>query len=214
MTDNEKLIEEAAKALDKNFNPDKHPIMAAMFRDYAATCLAVFENAHTPTDAPTQAAPALEVEGDAPSRATPTDDELEALSTLIAKIREGFYPEGLGAVSNDDLAHAILAAGFRRSVVPEPSAEPTKNTRYRWAGGKPPSEDRKRQGEPSDAQEAEIAARALDGIAAEFAKTEGLGLTSDASFWWSWFAETLSDKASMLRVEAAALRAAGVGGAQ
>lgn len=45
----------------------------------------------------------------------PPDEELDALSTLLAKIREGFYPEGLSAVSNDDLAHAILAAGFHRS---------------------------------------------------------------------------------------------------
>lgn len=46
----EELIEKAAKELDGNFNPDKHPIMAAMFRDYAATALAVFREHTAPTD--------------------------------------------------------------------------------------------------------------------------------------------------------------------
>ena len=31
----EHAIEQAAGVMDKNFNPDRHPIMAAMFRDYA-----------------------------------------------------------------------------------------------------------------------------------------------------------------------------------
>lgn len=33
-------VDRAAKALDDNFNPDRYPIMAAMFRDYATTALA------------------------------------------------------------------------------------------------------------------------------------------------------------------------------
>ena len=33
-------VEAAARALDANFNPDRYPIMAAMFRDYASTALA------------------------------------------------------------------------------------------------------------------------------------------------------------------------------
>ena len=32
-------VERAARAMDENFNPDKYPIMAAMFRDYAKTAL-------------------------------------------------------------------------------------------------------------------------------------------------------------------------------
>ena len=32
-------VERAARALDENFNPDKYPILAAMFRDYAKTAL-------------------------------------------------------------------------------------------------------------------------------------------------------------------------------
>ena len=37
------VIEQAAGALDRNFNPDSYPVMAAMFRDYAVTAFrAVF----------------------------------------------------------------------------------------------------------------------------------------------------------------------------
>lgn len=32
-------VERAARAMDENFNPDRHPIMDAMFRDYAKTAL-------------------------------------------------------------------------------------------------------------------------------------------------------------------------------
>lgn len=32
-------VERAARAMDENFNPDKHPVMAAMFRDYAKTAI-------------------------------------------------------------------------------------------------------------------------------------------------------------------------------
>ena len=32
-------VERVARAMDENFNPDRHPIMAAMFRDYAKTAL-------------------------------------------------------------------------------------------------------------------------------------------------------------------------------
>ena len=35
----EESIEQAARAMDENFNPDRYPIMAAMFRDYAKTAL-------------------------------------------------------------------------------------------------------------------------------------------------------------------------------
>lgn len=36
----EAQVDVAAKAMDENFNPDKYPIMAAMFRDYAEVALA------------------------------------------------------------------------------------------------------------------------------------------------------------------------------
>ena len=35
----DEAVERAARAMDENFNPDRHPIMAAMFRDYAKTAL-------------------------------------------------------------------------------------------------------------------------------------------------------------------------------
>ena len=51
----------------------------------------------------------------------PTDDEREALELLIAKLREAKYPEGLDAWVTGDVAHAILAAGFRRPAQTEPT---------------------------------------------------------------------------------------------
>ena len=32
-------VEAAAKAIDDNYNPDRYPVMAAMFRDYAKAAL-------------------------------------------------------------------------------------------------------------------------------------------------------------------------------
>ena len=42
-TDTTPLQERIARALDKNFNPDRYPIMAAMFMDYAAAVLPIVE---------------------------------------------------------------------------------------------------------------------------------------------------------------------------
>lgn len=42
-TDTTALRERIARALDKNFNPDRYPIMAAMFKDYAAAILPIVE---------------------------------------------------------------------------------------------------------------------------------------------------------------------------
>lgn len=42
-TDTTALQERIARALDKNFNPDRYPIMAAMFMDYAAAALPIVE---------------------------------------------------------------------------------------------------------------------------------------------------------------------------
>lgn len=50
---------------------------------------------------------------------TPTDDEREALGTVIAITWRDAY----GTPTDQEFADAILAAGFRRSEVPEPSAE-------------------------------------------------------------------------------------------
>ena len=174
MTDKrEELIEEAAKAM---YSPtlwgtvDEHT--RAHYRHLAASALAVFEQAHTPTD-----------------------NE----QAIIRKVREFATKERdsirgqYGAGSPRYLAYADACddiLGILDDLSPYPDARRTM------------------QGEPTDAQESEIAASALDRIAAEFAKTEGLGLTSDALWWWAWFGESLGDKASMLRAEAAALRAA------
>lgn len=35
----DEVVERAARAMDESFNPDKYPIMAAMFRDYTKTAL-------------------------------------------------------------------------------------------------------------------------------------------------------------------------------
>ena len=35
----DEAVESAARALDENFNPDRYPVMAAMFSDYARTAL-------------------------------------------------------------------------------------------------------------------------------------------------------------------------------
>lgn len=42
-TDPTPLQERIARALDKNFNPDRYPIMVAMFMDYAAAVLPIVE---------------------------------------------------------------------------------------------------------------------------------------------------------------------------
>mgnify|MGYP001598277473 CR=1 FL=1 len=52
---------------------------------------------------------------------TPTDDEREALETVIARVWAN-YSEQIGP-TDAEVTAAILAAGFRRSEVPEPSAE-------------------------------------------------------------------------------------------
>lgn len=39
MSISNEAIEAAARAMDDNFNPEKYPIMAAMFRDYARAAL-------------------------------------------------------------------------------------------------------------------------------------------------------------------------------
>lgn len=114
MTDNEKLIEEAAQAI-YGHNPEQQPWdgepmglaeagdshRANMARRQAEDAMAVFEKAHTPTD-----------------------DEREALAKVIDDAADApVSPERVRASLTLWLADAILAAGFRRTEVPEPSTE-------------------------------------------------------------------------------------------
>ena len=75
---------------------------------------------------------------------TPTDDEREALIALglasYSKIMSDGYPSGVMR-TNEEAADLVLAAGFRRSEVPEPSATgpafialmpPSPETSKRW----------------------------------------------------------------------------------
>lgn len=134
MTDNEKLIEDAAKAI--------HEALLAKggYRGGAEAALAVFEKAHTPTD-----------------------DEREALWKVIDKERRGWVRMGSG--DSTVLRDVILASGFRRSEVPEPSGK-----RHAWQCMVPYSPEGscaepgcgcwchkgEPQGEPSDAQVEEV----------------------------------------------------------
>ncbi len=125
MTDHkEKLIEEAAEAICKAH------VEESTYGDLAVAALAVFEKAHTPTDG-----------------------EREALASLVNDNHQNSRPwrelvsrSGLQRTNGDDYAvrtayaaaDAILAAGFRRSEVPEPSAEEwsTENRRAAMAEAK------------------------------------------------------------------------------
>lgn len=244
MNDNEKLIERLRAVIDTaksdaytaasqmNVTAEDHAETESDVNEAEAVCALVVaalegaEKAHTLTDAPTQAVPALEVEGDAPSRATPTDDEREVARLRVAldqvwdviqrdvRTLSNLDPVEIGAI----IARALEPA--RRSVVPEPSAEseaertcaicgrtdivaedmPFNDNGTAWEGGngsvictrcdptKPRSPEP--QGEPSDAQG--VIARALMDSA-----------RMDTFNAWS-LAEEI----------AAALRAAGVGGAR
>lgn len=108
-------IEEAAKAIfyaDPPSNPHG-PSSDLVFgepythsatktaRKHARAALAVFEKAHTPTD-----------------------DERNALAVIVAYVEDDYQREH-GTLNGSALAtaDAILAAGFRRTDVPEPSAE-------------------------------------------------------------------------------------------
>lgn len=117
MTD-ERLIEEAAKAMQDAARERFGDIVIGeraeeMTREYARRALAVFEAA--PRDS--QEKP----NGDLGLAFAPTDHEREALAHLIRDIyrEQGYY------ASDQVVADALLAAGLRRSEVPEPSAEPT-----------------------------------------------------------------------------------------
>ena len=107
------------------------------------------------------------------SECTPTDDEREALIALklasFSKRMSDGYPSIIMR-TNEEAADLVLAAGFRRSEVPEPSAEDYpdgwfvfgSHAPYPWVGKMEfsaekdeagmPLWERPVQGEPSDAQ--------------------------------------------------------------
>ncbi|MFJ2506307.1 hypothetical protein [Microbacterium sp. NPDC087592] len=92
MTDNEKLIEEAAKAIVEVTVDSMDSA-----RELARVALAVFEKAHTPTD-----------------------DEREALAFVIEQGWANPTWDGVTLRPIDrQIADAVLAAGFTRSEIPE-----------------------------------------------------------------------------------------------
>lgn len=130
----EKLIEEAAKEIDEVWQGLSSNASWAVLADVAArAALAVFEKARTPTDDEREA---LDY---AIRCAIPNDLDYRPLWKLIRAIQD-----------------SVLAAGFRRSVVPEPSGRtltPCGNlacTGCRVCGC--PALGIDPQGEPSDAQ--------------------------------------------------------------
>lgn len=129
MNENEKLIEEAAKSM--MVKPEDWSGMSPQaredFMDCARAALAVFEKAHAreveELVAQRDHAEAMCQEWIKIAEAhTPTDDEWQSLWDIIANIRDAHRRHADDADSAD-IADAILAAGFRRSGVPEPSAE-------------------------------------------------------------------------------------------
>lgn len=172
MTDNEKLIEKAkqaihdyevAKARRVSVSPDR---LAALL----AEMVAAFEKAHVVTERHSMSVTDSEAH-------TPTDDEREALRIAGLDARQAAYRHErenwwFDHETAPDVAtnawfrgwDAAVAAGFRRSEVPEPSAEPTCehgsplsalcDYAARYASGETDDAEPKHaaQGEPSDAQ--------------------------------------------------------------
>lgn len=114
---NEKLIEEAAKAIFAEEQCDRHQRRDAEsvtenwetrladadqseYRSFARAALAVFEKA-----------------------LTPTDDEREALSQIIKDVSANTPGDLIPQFRRDLIVSKILAAGFRRSEVPETAPE-------------------------------------------------------------------------------------------
>lgn len=106
-TDRKKLIREASDAMYDVYSSCP-PFGGLDIEGMARAALAVFEKAHTATDDFPHGRPELD---------TPTDGEREALASVIDNAT--MFP-------SDDIERsvdAILAAGFRRTEVPEPSTE-------------------------------------------------------------------------------------------
>lgn len=163
MTDNEKLIEEAAKAIYA-MDPDRQAWDGDAYGflepgaergrkraiAQARAALAVFEKAHTPADEPGWGPGEKHADcyhGE--HSCTPTDDEREARLEYVidAAVPVDEFPSWRFRYSRR-IADAVRAAGFRRSEVSEPSEG---HGRHEFC-------DRRLgcltepQGEPSDAQ--------------------------------------------------------------
>lgn len=130
MTDNEKLIEKAKYLIEQagSFRQQcgdaasPTSMVGLWFRtaDALSAALALFEKEHTPTGHAKESDTSTERvnNGADSSHVTPTVDEREALARVIRNAdRDAPNPWSRG------LASAILAAGFRHSEAPEPSAE-------------------------------------------------------------------------------------------
>ncbi|KTR79136.1 hypothetical protein NS234_01840 [Microbacterium oxydans] len=135
MTDNKKLIEEAAKAiwnahasgLSRGYLAESPPHYSDS-EIYARAALAVFEKALTPVCEMCrweQGFGAREPIAHTCEKAhTPTDDERAiAVCIEIASTIYGGYDDAQGALSDIHMMLAPIAAGFHRSEVPEPSAD-------------------------------------------------------------------------------------------
>jgi hypothetical protein len=136
-----------------------------------------------------------------------TDDEREALRNLIEEERLGWNRRGSGY--SIELADAILAAGFHRTV--QGATEAPNSKSFGTVQGEPDLMDRlkdslqpvpKPQGEPSDAQEADLEdlTRAYDALKSEYWALKREGFFDDG--------DARSIAAKHLRGATAALRAA------
>lgn len=114
----------------------------------ARTALAVFEKAHTPTRTVIQITPeAVQREYELRNGVTPTDDERETLTLIVRDVHnfDGRHEHlSLAGAEAGRIADAILAAGFCRPEVQEPSAFRCSHCRH--------CDAQEPQGEPSDAQ--------------------------------------------------------------
>ena len=111
----DETIETAARALDAAWNPDRYPVLAAMFRDYAQTALAAVL-----PDLLGDAEPIVYAEGDLTARTQPEDATIRA---WLDRARE--YPTASGArgwVTDRDGLIALLSecyvGGISASVIP------------------------------------------------------------------------------------------------
>src|SRR5690606_18321612 len=111
----EELIEEAAKAIGEvTYTTSNDQVRAAR------AALAVFEQAHTPTDKSLDITLNNLLIEDVKPMYAPSDDERGAALKAVAAARE--YTDG-GCQEDREIADAILGAGFRRTAVQEPSAD-------------------------------------------------------------------------------------------
>lgn len=153
----EELIERARVAFVEAWEgvndnvPSAERAPGARSRAGIEAALAVFEEAHAPTEGHayrgnrSQDTCWVMVDGEMCRKPieehAPTDDEREAIAQVIlptfdqlasAVYGDGPYSEAESALEAADL---LLAAGFRRSEVPEPSAEHPSHSGHKFGGG-------------------------------------------------------------------------------